>query len=600
MNIFKVTPMKSTRIDAFSFTARLARPARQLAKASLAIVFACVVVACGGDGTTAVTASGGEMRALPADFTTRKAVSYSPYRTATSSAGLDAEVITEAQIKEDLDLLVKAGFGLIRLFGSTDKVAKQTLQVIFKYALDIKVQLGAYTGGDFYATDAQRALIEANNQVELQRAVALARQYRDIVVAVSVGNETQVDFSGVRTKPETLARYLKTVRDQITQPVTTDDNWAPFASPNAAILATIDFVSMHSYPQLDTYFQPDLFDWKQLGTAAAGRAQAMANANLAEARRQYAQVRSALDKRGLTGMPVTIGETGWNVFDPKLSFRAHPVNQKLYYDGLRAWAAEGRTGNGPKAIFYFEAFDEPWKQSDDGWGLFNKNRQARYVIQGLGTCGTTWTCEAPTYTPADALYYALAVPNTAVTASKYRIYTEAPAGAGTEVAAANLRVDAFSGDSVQRPEVTSTFAPGDAGRSIEITPTPKDYGWGMLWQSASATTENLSGYAAKGTVNFSIKTIYAGKIEIGISSDTVDRAGAEAFLQIASGQYGYRNNGEWVQVSIPLAAFAAANPKLDLSLVLSRFIIADRWAITGNLARTGLPLLYLDGIYLAK
>jgi exo-beta-1,3-glucanase (GH17 family) len=592
MNLFKVTPMKSTRHGA-SFSLRLAR-------AALAIAFASVVVACGGGGTTPVTASGGEMRPLPADFSTRKAVAYSPYRTATSSAGLDAEVITEAQIKEDLDLLVKAGFGLIRVFGSSDKVARQTLQTIFKYAIDIKVQLGAYTTGDVYVTDAQRAIAEANNQAELQRAVALAREYRDIVVAVSVGNETQVDFSGVRTKPETLARYLKTVRDQVSQPVTTDDNWAPFASPNAAILATIDFVSMHTYPQLDTFFQPDLFDWKQLATAATGRAQAMANANIAEARRQYAEVRTALDRRGLNSMPVTIGETGWNVIDPRLAFRAHPVNQKLYYDGLQAWAAEGRAGSGPKAIFYFEAFDETWKQSDDGWGLFNKNRQARHVIQGLGTCGTTWVCEAPAYTATDALYFALAEPNAAVTAGKYRIYTEAPAGSGTEVAAANLRVDAFSGDSVQRPEVTSSFAPGDANRSIEITPTPKDYGWGMLWQSASGTTENLSGYAATGTLNFSIKTTYGGKIEIGLSSDTVDRAGAEAFLQISSGEYGYRNSGEWVQVSIPLSAFVAANPKLDLSLVLSRFIIADRWAITGNLARTGLPPLYLDGIYMAK
>ena len=597
MNIFKVTPMKSKRIGAFKASSQRAR---QLAKAGLAIIFASVVVACGGGGTTPVNASGGEMRPLPADFTTRKAVSYSPYRTATSSAGLDAEVITEAQVKEDLDLLVKAGFGLVRVFSSGDKVAGRTLQVIFKYALDIKVQLGAYTAGDVYGTDAERAINEANNQTELQRTIALARQYRDIVVAVSVGNETQVDFSGVRTKPETLARYLKTVRDQVTQPVTTDDNWAPFANPNAAILATIDYVSMHTYTQLDSYFQPNLFDWRQLSTAAAGRAQAMANANITEARRQYGEVRAALDKRGLGSMPVTIGETGWNVLDPKLPFRAHPVNQKLYYDGLRTWAAEGRSGSGPKAIFYFEAFDEPWKQSDDGWGLFNKNRQARYVIQGLGTCGTTWICEAPTYTTADALYYALAVANAAVTANKYRIYTEAPAGSGTEVAAASLRVDAFSGDSVQRPEVTSTFAPGDASHSIEITPTPKDYGWGLLWQSAIAKSENLSGFAASGTVNFSIKTTYAGKIEVGISSDTVDRVGAEAYLQIASGQYGYRNNGEWVQVSIPLAAFVAANPKLDLSLVLSRFVIADRWAITGNLARTGLPLLYLDGIYLAK
>jgi hypothetical protein len=150
------------------------------------------------------------------------------------------------------------------------------------------------------------------------------------------------------------------------------------------------------------------------------------------------------------------------------------------------------------------------------------------------------------------------------------------------------------------PSAASTAAPGDGSRSIEITPTPKDFGWGLLWQSSVGATENLSGYATTGTLNFSIRTTYAGKIEIGIASDTVDRSGAEAYLQIANGQYGYRNNGEWVQVSIPLSAFKAANPNLDLSLVSLRFVIADRWAITGNLARTNLPKLYIDGIYYAK
>ena len=72
---------------------------------------------------------------------------------------------------------------------------------------------------------------------------------------------------------------------------------------------------------------------------------------------------------------MVIGETGWTAVDtaggPNLAFRAHPVNQKMYFDALQAWAAEGRRGNGPQAIFFFQAFDEPWKQGDDGWGLFN-------------------------------------------------------------------------------------------------------------------------------------------------------------------------------------------------------------------------------------
>ena len=86
--------------------------------------------------------------------------------------------------------------------------------------------------------------------------------------------------------------------------------------------------------------------------------------HLANSQRQYDEARKAFDAKGLSYIPITVGETGWNVIDPRLSFRAHPVNQKMYLDRLAAWADEGKTGAGPKAVFYFEAFDEPWKGGD--------------------------------------------------------------------------------------------------------------------------------------------------------------------------------------------------------------------------------------------
>ena len=52
-------------------------------------------------------------------------------------------------------------------------------------------------------------------------------------------------------------------------------------------------------------------------------------------------------------------------------------------------------------------------------------------------------------------------------------------------------------------------------------------------------------------------------------------------------------------MSIPLQDFIAKNPKLDLSLVLSRFIIADVYSRTGN-APGSTAKLYLDGIYWSK
>jgi hypothetical protein len=52
-------------------------------------------------------------------------------------------------------------------------------------------------------------------------------------------------------------------------------------------------------------------------------------------------------------------------------------------------------------------------------------------------------------------------------------------------------------------------------------------------------------------------------------------------------------------VSIPLKDFVAKNPKLDLSLVLARFIIADVYSRTGN-APGSTAKLSLDAIHWAK
>ena len=582
MHPLKVNSMKPTFFRALSVRAR------QTIAAALAFTFGAVLVACGGGGTTPF--SGVQLRPLSAEFSARKAVAYSPYRTAVNEAGLAGETIPEANIKQDLDLLVAGGFGLIRLFDSDDKVGKGTLQVIRKYGLDIKVQLGVYIkGGD-----------DAFNQAQVVRAAALANLYRDIVLAVSVGNENMVVWSFNKVAPEVMGGYLKKLRDQIVQPVTTDDNWLFWSTAPNSITDVIDFASLHSYPELDTVFSPGLWDWQQKDKPAATRAAAMMDAAITLAKNQYTAARSHLDRKGLGGMPITVGETGWNAVNlGKLGFRAHPVNQKMYYDRLAAWAAEGQVGAGPKAVFYFEAFDEAWKLGDDKWGLFNAQRQARHVIQALNPASSTWVYEPGSYSAADAVYFVAPVVNAAITETKYTLYSEAPLTA-SEIRPAGLRWDAFDGSTAAFPEAAGTEAPGDGSRSLAITPQPKDYGWGLLRQSPSAVTDNLSNFAATGTLHFWIKTTYAGKIEIGISSDTQDRAAAEAYLQIGNGGYGYCNSGVWCEVSIPLKDFIAVNPKLDLSMVLSRFVIADRYAFTGNTQRTGLPTLYVDGVYWSK
>jgi exo-beta-1,3-glucanase (GH17 family) len=571
----------------------------------LCLLLAALVASCGGGGGVPYT--GVTIRPLSTDFTSRKAVAYSPYRTAANEAGLAAEVITKAMIKEDLDLLLAAGFRAIRLFDSSDKVAKQTLEVIRDNNLNIKVQLGAFVLGSS----------EAASRAEIARCVALANAFPTIVLAVSVGNETMVSWAFNRITPALMAEYIRSVRSQIQQPVTTDDNYAFWADAPTIITDQIDYAALHTYANLDTWFDPKRWEWKRKDVPAAQRAVAMMDAAMAETRRQYQEARDFLDKKGLSYIPIIVGETGWNAVDVgRQNFRAHPVNQKMYLDRLQAWAAEGRAGgNAPKQVFYFEAFDEPWKQGDDKWGLFNVQRQARYAVQALNPPGATfgsatWVYEPViaandanadgVYTDADAIYFKPPVVNAAVAATKYTLYSDLPAGA-SEVRPTGLRWDAFDGNTAAAPEVSGVFGPGDASNSLRIAPQPASYGWGLLRQSPTGVTENLSAFAATGRVNFLVSTTYPGKIEIGIATDTQDREGQEAYLQLSPGDYGYCNTGAWCSVSIPLSAFAAVNPKIDLSLVTLRFVIADRYAFTGKANNAGITTpIFIDAIHWSR
>ncbi len=290
----------------------------------------------------------------------------------------------------------------------------------------------------------------------------------------------------------------------------------------------------------------------------------------------------------------------------------------MYLDRLEVWAAEGRAGSGPKQIFYFEAFDEAWKLGDDGWGLFNKNRQVRYALQSIqpnnSAAGTaTWVYAPGTCSPADAQYFVPPVVNPAITADAYVLYSDAPPGP-SELWPTGLQWDAFDGYTAPRNPTSPNFAPDDAPNGLAITPNPASYGWGLLLHPGGSgqidscslepipengATANLSEYKTTGRLNFWISTTYAGKIEIGISTDNQDREPQEAFLQLAPGDFGYCSTGAWCNVSIPLSAFAAVNPKIDLSLVQSRFIISDVYPRTGNNPGSTTPLT-LDRIYWSR
>ncbi len=364
----------------------------------------CTVSNGSGTATAAVTTvvvacQTFTIRPLPSIYSTAKAVDYSPYRAGGPNAG---EVPSNADIIQDLQLMQKAGFTLIRLFGA-DAVAENILNLANTNTPSLKFQVGIYLEG------APASCVDSVNDTQIATGIRLANTYPN-VVTVSVGNETS--FAG-NLPINCLVSYIQTVRNQVTQPVTADDDYTFYAGYDAnknyapdTVLQTIDFASIHIYPFSNT----GLWDWQQLSVPAGpARATAMMNAALAELKTAYAAVASYSYKNaaGVTttigaSMPITIGETGWKavptnpgapieqVTNPAI---ANPVNAKMYYDLLGTWTGAGA----PVSIFYFEAFDEAWKGTDDGWGLWDKTRTARYALCGTAV-GTA--CTSPLYAGA--------------------------------------------------------------------------------------------------------------------------------------------------------------------------------------------------------
>jgi len=81
--------------------------------------------------------------------------------------------------------------------------------------------------------------------------------------------------------------------------------------------------------------------------------------------------------------PIAILEAGWATVAVEFGERASEANQARHYAELRDWATRASI-----TVFFFEAFDEPWKgdpSNVDGaekhWGIFNVDRTPKQVMQ---------------------------------------------------------------------------------------------------------------------------------------------------------------------------------------------------------------------------
>jgi exo-beta-1,3-glucanase (GH17 family) len=520
-------------------------------------------------------------RPLPAIYTTGKAVNYSPYRTLGGPGAF--EVPTDAQILEDLGLLQAGGYNLLRLFGAappaTDVVSEKILRLAAQNYPDIKFQLGVFLGG-------VTSCSQTTNDKNISYLISTLSKYPN-VVTISVGNETSF-YSKFMPLP-CLESYIRTIRSQVTQPVTTDDDWTFFAGKPVpvgdrvvvkpdTILPLIDFVAVHMYPISYTNW-----NWQQVGVPAGPeRARAMMEESLVVAKAYFDEVAKYkyVGPGGLTvttgdTMPIIVTETGWkarqtNPASEIEQYAARPANQKWYYDLL--YGSPGRypswqgSAGGPSMIFYFEAFDEQWKGIDDGWGLWDIERDARYVL-----CGTPVgpACNPDVY--AGAGYYD-PPPFSTVTFDSPSVNYALVGFGGAEDS--QVVADPVGGTNKVARVLRSATAESFAGT---VVGTAGGLTVGAIPFDASNTRMSVRVYSPAAGIRVRLKVEDSTNAARSVETEAVTtRAGA------------------WETLTFDFANPVAGTPALNLAFVYNRVAIFFNFGVTG--ATAGAQTFYFDDI----
>lgn len=334
------------------------------------------------------------------------AFSYGGYRENTRDV-----VPTIENLKEDMKILSAMGVKLLRTYNTQQFAHAANLLEAIKQLKDadpdfeMYVMLGAWIDceGAWTANVNHEAESLENNTVEIEAAIQMAQTYPDIVKVIAVGNEAMVHWAASYfVGPEVILKwvnYLKDAREAGKIPsgtwITSSDNFASWGGGSedyhkdalVDLIKAVDFLSVHTYPFHDSHYNPaywgvaaaeaDLPKEKQI-EAAMLRAKEYAIS-------QYQGVADYVKSLGVD-KPIHIGETGWasicnSFYGNSGSRAADEYKEKLYYDHMRDW-----TKDAGMSCFYFEAFDEQWKDqanpegSENHFGLINLNGEAKYPL----------------------------------------------------------------------------------------------------------------------------------------------------------------------------------------------------------------------------
>ena len=295
------------------------------------------------------------------------AVAYSGFREGQHpDRGFGSNNPSDEEILEDLEILLANDFKLIRMY-DTDENTQRTLQLIREHDLPVKVLLGIWLRAEFSnhegcpwldepIPDDELAANVLRNVAQVERGIEMAAEFDDIIVAVNVGNEALVDWNDHMVPLEKVIEYVRRVKAAIDQPVTVADNYEWWIRDGAPLAAEVDFIGVHTYP---------VWEDKSIGEGLAYTVQNIDGV-----------------RKALPGKPIAILEAGWATAANEFGDRANEAAQLTYFNELRDWATATNT-----TVFFFEAFDEPWKGDENDplgaekhWGLFNVDRTPKQVM----------------------------------------------------------------------------------------------------------------------------------------------------------------------------------------------------------------------------
>jgi exo-beta-1,3-glucanase (GH17 family) len=341
------------------------------------------------------------------------AMSYGGYR----HADHDIEP-TMNELKEDMKILAAMGVKIVRTYKVHLPQAANLVKAISELknvdpGFEMYVMLGAWIDCKNAWTDMEPDHNQESerNAVEIATTVKLANQYPDIVKIIAVGNEAMVKWAAsYYVRPSVILKWvshLQELKKSGNLPkdlwITSSDNFASWGGGDTEyhvedlnkLIHAVDFISMHTYPMHDTHYNPGFWlvpgNEESLSDIEKIDAAMLRAKNYAMA--QYKGVCDYVQSLGVE-KPIHIGETGWatisnGFYGPDGARAVDEYKEGLYYKHIRNW-----TNGAGITCFYFEGFDEQWKDamnpngSENHFGLFTINGHAKYALWDMVDKGT--------------------------------------------------------------------------------------------------------------------------------------------------------------------------------------------------------------------